>query len=105
MCLKLFVHYIPPPPPRYKYRGEYIGITLSVGSSVQLCPLSISCTAKPFFTKLVMVVYYHEAMCCAEKFVHYLQCQVHSEELYNQNMAIFTISSKVPLCLQPNLVL
>ena len=27
-----------------------------------------------------------------EKWVHYLQCQCHSEGLYNQNMTIFTLS-------------
>ena len=27
-------------------------------------------------------------MCLAEKFVHYLQCQGHSEGLYNQNTSI-----------------
>ena len=56
------------------------------------------------YTKLDMVVCYHEAMCHAEKLVHYLQCQGHSEGLYNQNMTIFTISSKVLVRLQPNLV-
>ena len=40
-----------------------------------------------------MEVYYHETMCHAEKLVHYLQCQDHSEGLYNQNMTISTISS------------
>ena len=38
-----------------------------------------------FFTKLTIVVYYHEAMCHAEKLVHYLSCQGHSEGLCNQN--------------------
>ena len=36
-----------------------------------------------------MVVYYHEAMYHAEKLVHYLQCQGHSEGLCNQNMTNF----------------
>ena len=44
-----------------------------------------------FSTKHGMLVYYHEAMCHAKKLVHYLQCQGHSEGLYNQNMTIFTI--------------
>ena len=39
-----------------------------------------------------MLVYYHEAMCHAEKLVHYLHCQGHSEGLCNQNMIIFTLS-------------
>ena len=66
-----------------------------------------------FYTKLGMVVYFHEAMCQAEKLVHYLQCQGHSDGLYNQNMTNFTISSKVTIftissrllvCSQSNLV-
>ena len=58
-----------------------------------------------FFTKLGRVVYYyHEAMCHVEKLVHYLQCQGHSAGLYNHNMTIFTIASKLLVCLEPNLV-
>ena len=57
-----------------------------------------------YFTKFCMVVYYHEAMCHAEKMVHYFQCQGHSKGLYNQNLTIFTISSKLLIHLQPNLV-
>ena len=41
-----------------------------------------------------MVVYYHEAMCHAEKLFHYLQCQGDSEGLLNQDMTIFTVFSK-----------
>ena len=51
-----------------------------------------------------MVVYYYEAMCHAETLVHYLQCQGHSEGLYNQHVTIFTIFSKLLVCLQFNLV-
>ena len=55
------------------------------------------------------MVYYHEANCQAEKkeekkLVPYRQCQGHSEGLYNQNMIISTISSKLLVRLQPNLV-
>ena len=70
--------------------------------SVNVCPddifslivsaqylLNRSTIKKFFFTKLGMVVYYHEAMCHAEELVHYLHCQGHSEGLYNQNMIIF----------------
>ena len=53
---------------------------------------------------LCMVVYYHEVMCHAEKLVHYLECQGHSEGLYDQNMTIFTISSKLLVPLQTRLV-
>ena len=50
-----------------------------------------------------MVVYY-EAMCQAEKLVHCLQCQGHSKSLYNLNKTVSTISSKLLVRLQPNLV-
>ena len=50
------------------------------------------------------MVYYHEVMCHAEKLVHFLQCQDYSKGLYNQNIAIFTISSKLQVHLQTNLV-
>ena len=41
-----------------------------------------------------MVVYYHEAMCHAEKLLHYLQCQGHSKDLYVVK-CIFTILALV----------
>ena len=40
-----------------------------------------------------------------KKLVHYCHCQRHREGLYNQNMTISTISSKLLVPLQPNLVL
>ena len=49
-----------------------------------------------------MVVYYHEAECHAKKIVHF-QGQGHSEGLHNKNMTVFTISSKLLVCLQPDL--
>ena len=52
-----------------------------------------------------MMKYYLEVMCPTEKLVHYLQCQGNSKGLYKQNMTISTISSKLQICLQPNLVL
>ena len=55
-----------------------------------------------FLTKLGVVVYYHEAMCHVEKLVYCLQCQGHSEGLYNQNMTISVVSSKLLVDLQPN---
>ena len=51
-----------------------------------------------------MVVYYHESVFHAEKLVHYLQCQGHSEGLYNQNMIISAASSKVLVGSQLNLL-
>ena len=38
-----------------------------------------------------MVVSYHEAVCCAEKLVHCLQCQGHCEGFHNQNMTFYYI--------------
>ena len=52
-----------------------------------------------------MVVYYHKAVYHEKKLVHYLQCQGHSEGLYNQNMTMSTLFSKILVRLQPNLVL
>ena len=39
-----------------------------------------------------------------EKLVHCVQCEGHSEGLYNQNMTISVVSSKLLVSLQPNLV-
>ena len=46
---------------------------------------------------------HHEAECQAEKLVYSVQRQGHSEGLYNQNMTILIISSKLLVRLQPNL--
>ena len=55
------------PSPRKKNRGGGdIGIAPSICPFVRSCPLDISWTAQPFFTKRVMVVYYHEAICHAK---------------------------------------
>ena len=54
--------------------------------------------------RLGLAVYYHKAMCHAEKLVHYLQCHGHSEGLDNQNMTIFMIPCELLICLQPDLV-
>ena len=103
--LLLFFLYLPPP---YKYRGVHLihFVHLVFCLCVWFCLDDISWTAQPFLTKLGMVVYYHESVFHAEKLVHYLQCQGHSEGLYNQHMTISssTISPKLLVCLQPNLV-
>ena len=57
-----------------------------------------------FFSKLGIVVYYHKIMCQAEKLVQHFQGQGFSEGLYNLNMIVFTICSKLLLHLQTNLV-
>ena len=51
-----------------------------------------------------MVVYFYEAECQTEKNGHYLQCQGHSQDLYNENKTISIISSKLLVHLQPGLV-
>ena len=70
------------------------------------CPLSISWTAQPFFflTKLDMMVSYHEEMCPAEKLVHCLQCQGHSEDSKCQSVFVWMISSEPQYILLPNLI-
>ena len=55
-------------------------------------------------TKLDILVYYYEAVYPVEKSVQYLQCQGHSKGLYNQNMIISVVSSKLLVSLQQNLV-
>ena len=89
------------------YTRGYIGFTLSIGSSVRVSDrvrLMSPELLNYFFTQLDMVLYYHDAMCHAEKLVHYLQCQGHNKGLYNQSMTVFTISSKLLVHLRPNLV-
>ena len=78
-------------------------VRMIFSSCVRSCPLNISPEPlNSLFTKLGMVVYYHEAICHAAKLVRYLQCKGHNEGLYNQNMTIFTVSSKLQIQLQPN---
>ena len=122
----LFLHYFSCKCKSYRYSVQLgilgadrtiFGITLSVSLSVHLyisqsvilsmCPILSGrylLNHSTIFNKLVMVVYYQEVECQAEKLVHYLQCQGHSEGLYNWNTTISTISSKLWVRLQPNLV-
>ena len=74
-----------------------------------MCPIVSAQYPEPlnhfyFGTKLVMVVYYHEAMCHAEKLVHYPQCHGHNEGLYHQNMTISALSSADPFATKLGLV-
>ena len=52
-----------------------------------------------------VVMQHQDPSVLQKKLVHCLQCQGHSEGLRDQNMTISTISSKVLVCLQPNLIL
>ena len=50
-----------------------------------------------------MMVYYHEMVCHAEKLDHCLNVKV-TVRAYNQKLTISTLSSKLLVYLQPNLV-
>ena len=81
--------------------------TLCPSVVLSVCPIVSAqylLNRSTILTKLGMVMYYHEAICHAEKLVHYLQYQGRSEGLCNQTLTIFTIFSKLPVRLQPNLV-
>ena len=45
-------------------------------------------TQKILSPELGMVIQHHKPECLAEKLVHFVQCQGHSEGLYGQNMNI-----------------
>ena len=79
------------------------GILESLCPCVQLYPDDIFWTAQPFITKLSMVVH-HWLECHMKEMGCYRQGQGHSEGLYNQNMTVSTISSKLMILLQPDLV-
>ena len=51
-----------------------------------------------------MVMQHHKPECHAEKLVHCVQCQGHTEALYDQNETISVVSYKMLVGLQPNLV-
>ena len=51
-----------------------------------------------------MVMQHHKPECHAEKLIHFVQCQCYSEGLYNQNMIISVVFSKLLLGLQSNVV-
>ena len=59
---------------------------------------------KHFVAKAGMVVQHHKPECHAGKFVHCVQCRGHNEGLYDQNMTISVVASKLLVSLQPNLV-
>ena len=71
---------------------------------VNVCPNDIFRTTEHFVTKPGMVMQYHKPACHAEKLVHCVQCEGHSEGLHNKTMTISAVSSKLLVRLQPNLV-
>ena len=72
---------------------------------VNVCLDDIFWITEHFVVKLVMIKQHYKPECHAEQLVPSLQFQGHSEDLYNQNMTISAMSSKLLVCLQPNLVL
>ena len=73
-----------------------------------VCPDSIICATEHFVTKPGMIMQHHKPECDAEKLVHCVWCQGHSEGLcnqniYKQNMTISVVSFKVLASLQPDL--
>ena len=71
---------------------------------VHVCSDDIFWITEHFVFKPGMVMQHHKPEYHAEKLVHCVQCQGHSEGLYNQNMIISAVSSKLLVGLQPNLV-
>ena len=57
-----------------------------------------------FVAKLSVVMHHYEPYCLAKGLFRYYQCQGQSEGSYNQNVIIPTISSKLLIFLQLNLV-
>ena len=71
--------------------------------SVNICLDNIFWTAEYFVAELGMVTQHHEPVCCAEKKkVWYCQGQCYSEDVYDQNLTLSTISSELLISWQPN---
>ena len=70
---------------------------------VNVCLDNVFWTTEHFVVRLG-IMQHHKPVCHAKELVHCLQCQGHSEGLYNQNIFISAISSKLLVCLLPNLV-
>ena len=76
----------------FAYWNHFVGLSVHLSClCFHFCLDDISCRAKPFLFKLGMVVYDHEVQCRAEKLVHHLQCQGHSEGLYDKNMTFYYV--------------
>ena len=72
--------------------------------SVNVCLDDIFWITDHFVTKPGMVMQRHRPECHAEKLVYCVQCQGHKEGLYNQNMTISVVCSRLLVSLQLNLV-
>ena len=62
---------------------------------VNICPDDIFLTTEHLVTKPGLLMQHHKPKCHAEQLVYCVQCQGHSEGLYNQNIAISVVSSKL----------
>ena len=71
---------------------------------VSVCPGNIFWTTEHFVAKPGMVMQHCKLECHAEKLVTCVQCQGHSEGLYNKDITISVVSSKLLVSLQPNFV-
>ena len=109
----------PHSPPPFVGGGGYIAITLSICQSVRLsicpsvvlsmCPMVstqylLNCSTIFLKPNLVWWCIIMRQCVLWKNWFTILKYQGHSEGLYNQNMTIFTISSKLLVSLQPNLV-
>ena len=103
-----------PPPPIWGggvYQNHFVCLLVRLSVVLSMCAIMstqyLLNSSTFFFLILNQTPYgdvFHEVICHAEKLFNYLQCQGHSEGLCNQNFAIITVSSKLPVGLQPNLV-
>ena len=78
-----------------------VKVTAKIKMSVNVCWYDIFWTTEHFVIQPGVVMQHHKPECHAEKSVQY---QGHSEGLYNQNMTISAVSSKLLVGLQPNFV-
>ena len=81
-----------------------VKVTVKVKNVSECCPDNIFRTTEHFVAQPGRLMQHHRPKCHAEKLVHRVQSQGHSEGLFNQNIAISVVSSKQMVGLQPNLV-
>ena len=86
---------MPHPPPTPRHKGVYFCLC------VWSCPYHIFWTAERFFFFFYQT-WYSGVLSCGV--VHYLQCQSHCKGLYNQNMTVPSVWSKLLVHLQASLV-
>ena len=107
-CQWMFVKMIPSEPQNlffFFYQTGYGDATswVRVSSGINLFP--IFQITKHFVTKLGIVMHHHKLECHTKRFVCYFQGQGQNKGLYDQNMTVSTISSKLLILLLQSLVL